>query len=409
MPTQQELDNLKTNCIRLTAWVNHLHDYFQDVVNEVYLKVDQEDDYDPMQPWISRVMSFAFDGLSDLEFKGSDTVADVLDTICSSYDVNTPDPLKQAMGDVWARFSATFLQLNDDLGEVIADPAGNWSRVIHSEVLGRDITISDLGNLNVTFPDSAIDPINFNRATDTAVAGFRYNLAKWAIGKKWSILHQPNSNFWSGWNDDDARKFAKDQISGNRDVYLTWWHDQEGSCGGCPNDGIATMEPRIGVGDWYSNWDYYHGPKATKDMCDWLMKDDGFGTILNPGAITTREDVFYNWPIEGNLKDHPDHAVKSLNEKPEASYEFRERAKKWRHYLSRNSRRDVEAAIVQRAVDDPKFLYDLKKDPKATLTAHLGIEVPDEVNIEVIQEKPGDYKLVIPYIGRPARSSKAGQ
>jgi hypothetical protein len=166
---------------------------------------------------------------------------------------------------------------------------------------------------------------------------------------------------------------------------------------------MSVVEPRIGVGTWYSNWDYYHGEQATKDMCDWLMQDDGFGTILNPDALTSRRDVFYNWPLDGNLRDHPDH-MHRYRPRPVASEESRKRASGWHKLFASKSRVEAEAEVVQRAVDDPKFRADLVKNPKKTLEDHFGLPIPDEVKVEVVLERPGDYKLVLPYVGRPERS-----
>lgn len=39
---------------------------------------------------------------------------------------------------------------------------------------------------------------------------------------------------------------------------------------------------------------------AADSLCDWLFKDDGFGNIVNPTGITTREDVFLNWGLQGS-------------------------------------------------------------------------------------------------------------
>lgn len=36
------------------------------------------------------------------------------------------------------------------------------------------------------------------------------------------------------------------------------------------------------------------------NLCDWLFKDDGFGNIVNPTGIATREDVFLNWGLQGS-------------------------------------------------------------------------------------------------------------
>jgi hypothetical protein len=36
------------------------------------------------------------------------------------------------------------------------------------------------------------------------------------------------------------------------------------------------------------------------NLCNWLFKDDGFGNIVNPTGIATREDVFLNWGLQGS-------------------------------------------------------------------------------------------------------------
>jgi len=401
MPTQQQLDQLKRNTKAIIDWVNHMHDYLQDPLNEVYLKVGQDAQQDAAQSWVSKVNGFAFDAIGKLPFPGAGAASNVISAMFSSYNTNTAPRLDQIFGSIWSRFSANFLRANDDLGYVYSDPAGHWNDTITNPITGATFSIASLADPNVVFPTQQDDINNFNAITDATVTSFRYNLTKYVFGQRWAILHQPNSTFWSNWNDNDAQNFAKQQISGNRDVFLTWWHDQNGSCAGCPNDGISTSEPRLGIGQWYSNWDYYHGDSAPRDLCDWLIQDDGFGTVYNPNAITTRRDVFYNWPIDGNLNDHPDHTERNTTVKQPVSDEDRNRAKLWRAFMTSVPRKDIEQDIIQKTVDDPKFAYDLRNNPKKTLSDYIGLEIPDCVNIEIIQEIPGNYKLVLPYIGRP--------
>ncbi len=403
MPTQEQIDHLKRNVKAVIDWVNHMHDYLQDPINEVYLKVGQSAEQDAAQSFVSKVNGFAFEAIGKLPFPGAGAASNVISAMFASYNTNSAPRLDQIFGSIWSRFSANFLRANDDLGFVYADPLAHWNDTITNPITGVTFNISSFADPWVVFPTQQEDINNFNQLTDETVTAFRYNLTKYVFGQRWTILHQPNSTFWSGWNDDDARRFAQAQISGNRDVFLTWWHDQDGSCGSCPNDGIRTSEPRIGIGSWYSNWDYYHGDNAPRDLCDWLMQDDGFGNVLNPNAITTRRDVFYNFPMEGNLTDHPDHTNRSSSEKPAVSREDDLMGKRWRSFLSNVPRKDVEWEIIQKTVDDPKFRYDLVQDPKGTLENFVGLKIPDGIKIEVIQEKPGDYKLVLPYIGRPSK------
>jgi hypothetical protein len=51
------------------------------------------------------------------------------------------------------------------------------------------------------------------------------------------------------------------------------------------------QESAYGTPTWYV---------VPDDFCNWLFKDDGFGNIVNPTGIATREDVFVNWGLEGS-------------------------------------------------------------------------------------------------------------
>ena len=73
MPTQQQLENVKNNALHITDFINHLHDYFQDVVNEVFSKINQESNYDAGQKWTSFIYGLTMSAFADVELKGSDT------------------------------------------------------------------------------------------------------------------------------------------------------------------------------------------------------------------------------------------------------------------------------------------------------------------------------------------------
>jgi hypothetical protein len=412
-PTPKQIKQLQQNCYNIQEWLDHVHGFCQDSINEVYFKLSQDGSGDPMQKWVSAIMDVAMAVTADLDFPGAAITGYAMQGLVGSFSDDTPPSLDKAFGDVWGRFSATFQAMQDSFGDYATTPEANWGKTITDPYTGKTFTVGDLGGPDVFFPsrDPEVEdkrfynPAAYDEASDKTVAAFKYDLTRNVIGKKWNILHSPKNEFWDGWNDDDARKFAKDQIDSNRDVIVLWWHDQDGGCAGCPNDGISTTEPRLGVGEWYSSWDYYHGENAPKDMCDWLMQDDGNGTVLNPNAITTRHDVFYNWPMEGNLTDHPEGRTGGeAKERLPAPKESRERAREWHRLFSRISRVELEAELVQKAIDDPVFMAELVKDPKAAIEARTGLKIPDEVKIEVVRERPGDYKLVLPYVGRPSRS-----
>lgn len=58
---------------------------------------------------------------------------------------------------------------------------------------------------------------------------------------------------------------------------------------------------------------------------------------------------------------------------------------------------DVEANVVARSVTDPQFRQRLLADPKAAL-AGVGLQIPDEISIHVLQEDASNYYLVLPSV-----------
>ena len=80
--------------------------------------------------------------------------------------------------------------------------------------------------------------------------------------------------------------------------------------------------------------------------------------------------------------------------------------KQKRAYLEARTR----ALIVHRAWCDPAFREQLLNDPRAALSDAFQLELPDEVQVDVVQETAGELTLVLPYMpesGRP-RDTLAG-
>lgn len=402
MPTQQQLENVKNNALHITDFINHLHDYFQDVVNEVFSKINQESNYDAGQKWTSFVYGLTMSAFADVELKGSDTFSAFMSTMLSSFDNDTPsqEGLNGTIGDVWLRLSKTFLQANDDLAFIAMEPEKYWNKSYWSETLNRTFYVYELGDIQFPSKDDTENngPLVFSQGTDLLIPKFRYALTKYTLGKKWSILHDPSHLFWPNANNDQLTDFAKRLTKTNQDIMVLWKRDQSGSCASCPTDGLSSYEPRLGIGDWYSNWDYFHGSNPTKDMLEWLIKDDGYGTILNPDAIATRHEVFYEWGLEGNLSDHPNNSVPK-REKKYSSSEDKAFALEWFKMFRDKGRTNMEDEIIRKAYSDPVFYRNLVKSPKETLGKELGLNFPNGISVEVITEEIGSYKLVLPAIG----------
>lgn len=60
------------------------------------------------------------------------------------------------------------------------------------------------------------------------------------------------------------------------------------------------------------------------------------------------------------------------------------------------SRQELETRLIAEASQNPAFRQRLLTDPKATLAETLGVALPSDVTITVLQEAPGHHYLVLP-------------
>jgi len=59
-------------------------------------------------------------------------------------------------------------------------------------------------------------------------------------------------------------------------------------------------------------------------------------------------------------------------------------------------RQELEAQFIAKAWEDDKFKQELLSNPKATFAKAMGTELPENMKIQVLEESPTNYYLVIP-------------
>lgn len=64
---------------------------------------------------------------------------------------------------------------------------------------------------------------------------------------------------------------------------------------------------------------------------------------------------------------------------------------------------DAQRQIIDRAASDPEFRAELLANPKEAISRQLGIPLPANINVRVIEEQPGEVILVL-----PARAMQSG-
>ncbi|MGD9890272.1 MAG: NHLP leader peptide family RiPP precursor [Dehalococcoidia bacterium] len=60
------------------------------------------------------------------------------------------------------------------------------------------------------------------------------------------------------------------------------------------------------------------------------------------------------------------------------------------------TRRDVELQLIKRAWTDAAFAQQLQENPRQAVEAALGVQLPEGITIQVVQETPTTLYLVIP-------------
>jgi len=57
---------------------------------------------------------------------------------------------------------------------------------------------------------------------------------------------------------------------------------------------------------------------------------------------------------------------------------------------------ELQARLIAKAWEDETFKQDLLSDPRATIERELGVELPYDLEIEVVEETPTKIFLVVP-------------
>jgi hypothetical protein len=60
------------------------------------------------------------------------------------------------------------------------------------------------------------------------------------------------------------------------------------------------------------------------------------------------------------------------------------------------SRGQAERRVQERAATDPAFRSELKANPRAALESELGLEIPEQISVQVHEESLSEIHLVLP-------------
>ena len=60
------------------------------------------------------------------------------------------------------------------------------------------------------------------------------------------------------------------------------------------------------------------------------------------------------------------------------------------------TRQDLEAQVIDRAMKDDTFRQELLRDPKGVFARELGMNMPEHITVQVLEESPSTVYLVLP-------------
>jgi hypothetical protein len=73
------------------------------------------------------------------------------------------------------------------------------------------------------------------------------------------------------------------------------------------------------------------------------------------------------------------------------------------------SAKDPRAEIVAKALKDPKFREELKKNPAAAIEKAVGVKLPAGVTVRIVEDSASVVHLVLPPSGRPLSEKELGK
>jgi hypothetical protein len=389
-PTKQQIDTVCQNVANLMDLTNFVHSYAIDKINNAYLLQSQPQN-DNGQAWADALIGGAIWGIGDAGFPGASFCAGILSGVFTMYTTNTPPNLQGTFADIWQRFDQTFLQAHTDLATIYSAPLAHWNDT-YTGIDGNSYKVSDL--TQAAMPGNHTS--GFDSAADSILKAFDYNLWKQTLAAAWYQWEGSNDPMlFQGDQSWDAAGWARDFCNIHPAYYIKWqWYDNHASSCCSEAHGYNIWEIWLG-----QNAGTFSDAAAPQNLCDYLFKDDGGGTIVRPSALTTRADVFSNFGLTQKTFYVNDPSGAAMT--PRAYVEFKNRpGKTFEELLQHTSRADLEAQ-VRKAAADPAVAYELQRRPKQTLLKLINLKVPDHIQVEVIAEKPDHFYFVLPKVGAP--------
>jgi hypothetical protein len=317
---KDEISIIKNNIAFLIDFIDTNSEYAENAINEVFEKLNLDDNYDYKRFQFNQLLLKAYEYVSKVEFQGDGAkyIGWILSSIVNSFnDKNTPE-LSKNFDSLKERFIQTNIQIRRSLSKIYDNPQKYSSKnfaVPTTSFFYKNISVTDL--LKITIPNKYNN--NYNDILKAYFNGIRYFIAKEELCKlDYKIVAITSDGFTCEPNDDNdilwmwganckmAQTIDNTELNNYENevenVYVRGknFNKTAGNfCEAVSNAFIIPINDKIYYHKYYI---YTETENSSDEFFNWLIQDNGFGKVLRPDSVTTREDLFRNWGIQNSDK-----------------------------------------------------------------------------------------------------------
>ena len=406
-PTPDQIKQVQTNLSSMQAFNDQVYNFGLAKYLNAYELLSEHDDNDLGLAIGLNIIEGAFWAAGSVGGPAGSFLASFLSGMVAYWMTDTPPSLNTAFAQNVLRFQATTEQVDANLASYHADVAGNWN--VSFTYNGKTQALSDLAGF--VFPVET-DP-DYKPLLDAAL--FAVDQAVWnnllVAGFVITFWYNGGDGTWNGSDlftdykekDIPPTDWVRDYYKQHPAYYeqLAWYSGDGDKCCGAPAC-WAVGDNNLGTGV---------GPLGFTDgsisdaAANYLFIDSTPDNVINPNGLFKREDVFTKLGIKTvtymvpNTAGPPMAGAMAGARANNVSLDYVRAMKPGQtlgQLLAREGRAQIEQRVLDQAKNDPVFHHDLRKRPRMTLEKFLGVKIPEVITLNIWQEFPWSFGIVLP-------------
>jgi hypothetical protein len=380
-PTPQQIQAVKTNLANMQAFNDYMYTNGLARVANAYDLLTETDENNPGLTVILNVIEGGFWAAGSELGPAGNFFASFLSGMLSYWATDTPPSLTGQFVNFRTCFQETHIQVDKQLATYFQDVPKYWNTSFAYN--GKTAALSDLATSS--FP-AETDP-RFETMAEASIVAFDRALWTNMLTSKFVISYWRGTGIVAG-NRNTPPEWIAPFYKNNPAYYITWWWHEKNGCG--DTTGWMLAEKSVG-----SHASAFRDGALNADACAYLFQDSLPGTIINPKALFTREQVFaMNLPVE--IATHSTPLAATVRANSVAYLRAMKEGKTLGILVATEGRAAVEKRVLAHADADPVFRHNLSMRPRQTLEQFLGVQIPELVSLNVVVEDSRTFGLVIP-------------